>query len=86
MYSGRKMVDFLVENRLFSILFLPRRQEDRRGVPVPAALIWALLEEARFYLELQFNESVRIGARPLRESLIALICKFSISVRAGFLI
>ena len=71
------MVDFLSDNRLFSVLFLPRRQENQRGVPVPGALIWAMLEETRFYLELQFNENVRIGVRPLRDSLDALLCKYS---------
>ena len=76
MRDGRKMVDFIAEHQLFSLLFLPRRQENRRGKPTPAALTWAMLEETRMYLELQFNENVRITARPLRESLEALVGMF----------
>ena len=75
LYQGRKMVDYLAQHRLYSTLFLPRRKEDRRGIQSPSAMTWALLEETRFYLELQYNENVRIGSRPLRESLLALIGK-----------
>ena len=74
------MVDYLVQHRLYSILFLPRRQGNRRSTPSPSALLWALLEEVRFYLELQYNENVRIGSRPLRESLFALIGKIFCSI------
>ena len=79
LYSGRKMVDYIVKHKLFSILFLPRQKLQkgtRRGVPAPAALAWALMEETRWYLELQFNDNVRISARPLRESLEAMFGKF----------
>ena len=70
---GRDMVAFLTKERLFSVLFLPRRNENRRGIPGPAALVWALLEETRQYLELQFNEDVRISGRPLRDCIEGFI-------------
>lgn len=63
-------VRYLTSEKLFSILFFRRREGNRRGTPVRAALTWALIEETRLYLELQFNENVRICARPLRSAIM----------------
>ena len=62
-------VKYLTEHQLFSILFFRRRVGNQRGTPVRAALTWAMVEEARMYLDLQFNENVRISARPLQTAI-----------------
>ena len=71
--QGISLVNFLTENRLFSLLFYHRRPENRRGAPIRAALTWTLLEECRVYAELRFNQNCRITARPLRLSVQNMI-------------
>ena len=67
-------------------MFFRRREGNRRGTPVRAALTWALIEETRLYLELQFNENVRICARPLRSAIMDFSGKkkFHFSERKNF--
>jgi len=69
-------MSFLTDRKMFSVLFLSRRAENRRGVPARAALGWALIEESRLYAERQFNQNLRISARPLREEIFRFIGEF----------
>lgn len=69
-------MSFLTEHKMFSVLFLSRRTENRRGVPARAALGWALIEESRLYAERQFNQNLRIRTRPLREEIHRFMGEF----------
>ena len=53
---------------MYSLLYLHRRADNIRGSPVRAALLWAMLEEARICTERHFNENDRRHTRPLREA------------------
>ena len=54
---------------MYSLLYLHRRADNTRGSPVRAALLWAMLEEARICTERHFNENDRRSDRPLREAI-----------------
>ena len=74
---GLGFLEFIKNHELYSLLYLKRRAENTRGSPVRAALLWAMLEEARIYTENHFNLNQRTDDRPLRQavhSITGMIC------------
>ena len=63
------LIDNIVTNRLYSVLFLKRRNINVRGTPVRAAIQWCLLEETRRAVEARFNQNEFSKRRILRDQI-----------------
>ena len=69
------MFERIVANRLYSVLFMKRRNVNARGSPVRAALHWVLLEEARMAVVAGMNQDDYSEVRPLRDQISQFIGK-----------
>ena len=72
------LIENIIDNRLYSILFLKRRDMNVRGTPVRAAIQWCLLEEVRCVVEARFNRNEFSKRRMLRDQLNRFIGEYRI--------
>ena len=70
---ARRVLQFIIDHRLDSIMFMKRRSTNTRGSPVRAAVFWCLLEEGRCAVENRFNLNMHSNRRPLRELVYTFI-------------
>ena len=75
------MVNWVINHKLYRLLFLHRRDNGGRGHPVKASLEWAIHEEQRiylnrFYIAQRSSPKRDLYSKVLRRSLHALFGKF----------